>query len=179
MPKAGAAVKTPAKSDHIIATAGRHSLAHVPAGRDRRHQAERPPAEARGSRGRGVPVGTVTRTAPMARPLALERWRREIRLGTRRNDIASFDDLAAAAANESAGLEAESLGRRGEAGWYYDRALLRLHGCYHDPDDGTTKEPGPGRLCLAELRAHDRVAKRQRKQTWLERNAARAAEYVA
>jgi len=89
---------------------------------------------------------------PLPRLGALERWRKEIRQGRRQNGR-PFDDLQAAACNEVAALECETRGDRSDAEWFMDRALLRLHGCYHEPDDGDKKNPGPGRRKLAELKA--------------------------
>ena len=79
-------------------------------------------------------MGTVTAgvraraiSPRLPRPHALERWSGEVDSGIRKNDMASFDGLAGAGANEDAGLKAEALGKRYEAEWFYESALLRLH----------------------------------------------------
>jgi hypothetical protein len=91
-------------------------------------------------------------TVEVPRLGALARWHAEIRAGTRRNTIADFDGLAAAACNEAEALAHAARGDEGEARRFMDRALLRLHGCFGDPYDGDTQNPGPGRRMMADLR---------------------------
>lgn len=92
--------------------------------------------------------------SPLAIPTvgALKRWHLEIRAGRRQNTLADFDALHAAACNEAAAYEALARGDHKRAQWFMDRALLRLHGCYGDPDDETRDgKPGPGQRLIAEL----------------------------
>jgi hypothetical protein len=60
------------------------------------------------------------------RPRALERWQEEIRLGLRSNDGRCWDELAAAASWEQAGLEAETIGQFDAAASCYQSARGRL-----------------------------------------------------
>jgi hypothetical protein len=83
----------------------------------------------------------------------MAQWRSEIAAGMRRNTTGDFDNLHAAACNELAAYEAEQRGHRKDAEWFMDRALLRLHGCYGNPDDTTRDgKPGPGARLMADLR---------------------------
>jgi hypothetical protein len=77
--------------------------------------------------------------AAAPRPGALERWKAEIRAGTRANTIQAFDDLAAAAANEAAGLERLNAGDIHGARYFFDCARLRLLGCYLHPGSDKAK----------------------------------------
>ena len=90
---------------------------------------------------------------PPPRLGALSRWRAELATGRRKNTAADFDDLQAAACNELCALEAAARGNKRDADIWMDRALVRLHGCYDNPDASTDKEPGPGRILLRQLKA--------------------------
>lgn len=96
----------------------------------------------------------MNRSRPqVARLGALRRWRAELAAGKRKNTAGDFDDLQAAACNELAAYEAEQRGHIKDAERYMDRALVRLHGCYDNPDASTQNDPGPGRLLLDKLKA--------------------------
>lgn len=83
---------------------------------------------------------------------ALARWRAEVHAGGRQNTAADFDALHAAACEELAALECEALGDHGKARMFMDRALLRLNGCYQNPEDGEGFHAIADRL-LQELKA--------------------------
>lgn len=106
---------------------------------------------------------------------ALERWRDEVHAGRRQNTGACFDDLAAAAVWEISALEMEASGDQHTARAYFDMSLLRLHGHWLPLQDLHTVAT---KQLLTGLRGETRVAERQRRRTWLERNAATAMEYA-
>jgi hypothetical protein len=123
------------------------------------------PVHSRSNRSQGLPrVG------------ALEQWRAEIRAGTRQNTGACYDDLAAAAAWEFRALQMQASGDSRTARDYLDLAFLRRRGHWVQLQDLYTNAT---RELLRHLCGESRIAKRRGRATWLERNAATAAEYTA
>jgi hypothetical protein len=124
---------------------------------DERDKLEAELAEARRFRGsrRSVSVPQLERLPRLG---ALARWHEEIRRGARKNDAASFDDLHAAACWEQTAYSRQTEGDEAGAREAMDTALLRLHGCYGAPRDGTKEKPGPGRRLLRELRNRTKAA---------------------
>ena len=82
---------------------------------------------------------------------ALAQWRAEVRAGNRENIARDFDDVAAAACWEVRAYELKQSGDLERGQYAMDTALLRLHGCYGRPDDGTERHPGPGRRLFRSL----------------------------
>lgn len=101
------------------------------------------------------------------RPHALERWQDAIARDERICDLQHFGDLDAAAANELTGVERLKAGDLVGARHFFDCARLRLLGCYLDVASDKAK-----------LLLKQGAGQRQRTSTWLERNAAAAADYA-
>jgi hypothetical protein len=107
---------------------------------------------------------------------ALDRWRNEVQRGERGNSFQDFDALAAAACWEACALERQAAGDMRAARDYLAIAALRLHG--HDQSLGRLHEE-TSRSVLSSIRSITAQAVRSGQTCWLERNAARAAEYIA
>jgi hypothetical protein len=106
---------------------------------------------------------------------ALDRWLAEIDAATRQNTAACYDSTAAAAGWESLVEERETVGDLRTAREYLDLALLHLRGHWVPLQDLHTDAT---KKLLQSLRGESRTMDRRRRASWIERNAAMAAEYA-